>query len=103
MINFFQVFYPLTNADRVNMVLETACHELYLTTDLTANDIISQNNFKSFRVFLTYLKTRLSTTSSRVTHGAKLRNKIEQENLKQFSLNQLTTTTYRDVSIVKYT
>ena len=85
------------------MILEIACHELYLTTDLTANDIILQKNFKSFRVFLTYLKSRLSTTSSSVAHGAKARNRKGQGNKKQFSLNQLTTTTYHDVSIVEYT
>ena len=76
------------------MLLETACHELYLTTELTSSDIILQNNFKSFRIFLTYLKTRLSASSSGLVRGTT----GEQQNRKKFTLNELTTT-YDNVSI----
>eukprot|EP00111_Clytia_hemisphaerica_P009235 TCONS_00027135-protein len=74
-----KVFYSLPKTERIQLLLETACHELYLTTHLTALDVIQQRNFSHFRIFLTYLKSCVPSQSHR------------ENNQKKFSLKELTT------------
>ena len=87
-----QVFYSLPKADRVKMLLETACHELYLTTELTAGDIVHQNNFGSFRVFLAFLKRRVLSLSVMARDSVAEK---ERQRRQRFSLNRLTNS-YQD-------
>ena len=75
-------------------------NQIQRCTLLTNQDwgwLILWTNLISSKMFCANNSTILTT------HGANVCNKKEQENVKQFSLNQLTTTTYRDVSCLLYT
>ena len=82
-----QIFFASSIHDRIQLLLEVACDELYLTTEITSDDIVNQTNYRCFRVFLTFLKSCLKKKPSVSKNERKTRDGMV---CTRISLNELT-------------